>query len=236
MSMSIAPGLPSVVCGLLPNREIDMIFENRVDAGRRLARRLEEYRGPETIVLAIPRGGVVVGYEVATALGAPLDVIIPRKIGAPGQPELAIGAIAGDDDVRVLDQRTMKYLGVSESYVDAEVKRQREEIARRWQLYRNDRPFPSVEGKTVLLVDDGIATGHTTLAAARVLRKKRPKKLVLAVPVAPPESVERLRPEVDELVVLETPEPFFAVGSWYYEFEQTTDNEVIDLLRRAESR
>jgi len=209
-----------------------MIFENRLEAGRRLAARLECYRGPDTIVLAIPRGGVVVGCQVASALGVPLDVVIPRKIGAPGQPELAIGAIG--DDVSALDEDTIRYLGVSEAYIRDEIERQRREIERRWRLYHGDRPFPNVEGKTVILVDDGVATGYTTIAAARTIRKKNPAKLVLAVPVAPPESVARLRPEVDELVVLETPEPFFSVGSWYYEFEQTTDEEVIDLLRRAE--
>jgi len=211
-----------------------MIFVNRVDAGQRLAAALDRYRGPDTIVLAVPRGGVVVGCEVAAFLGAPLDVIIPRKIGAPGQPELAIGAIG--DDVSVLDEETIMYLHVSEAYIRDEIERQRHEIERRWHLYREDRPFPDVRGKTVILVDDGVATGHTTMAAARALRKKNPGKLVLAVPVAPPESVARLRPEVDELVVLETPEPFFSVGSWYDEFEQTTDAEVIELLHRAESR
>ena len=211
-----------------------MIFENRVDAGRRLAARLETYRTPDTIVLAIPRGGVVVGFEAAMTLGAPLDVIIPRKIGAPGQPELAIGAIG--DDVSVLDERIVEYLNVSEEYIRDEIELQRHEIKRRWQLYRGDRPFPDVKSRTVILVDDGMATGSTTMAAAKALRKKNPGKLVLAVPVAPPESVARLRPEVDELVVLETPEPFFSVGSWYDQFEQTTDEEVIDLLHRAESR
>ena len=211
-----------------------MIFENRVDAGRRLAARLENYRGPDTIIFAIPRGGVVIGYEVASALGAPLDVIIPRKIGAPGQPELAIGAIG--DDISILDDDTIRYLGVSEGYIQDEIERQKQEIQRRWRLYRGDGAFPDVKGKTLVLVDDGIATGHTTMAAARALRKKDPGKLVLAVPVAPPETVGRLRQEVDELVVLETPDPFFSVGSWYHEFEQTTDEEVIDLLRRARDR
>jgi putative phosphoribosyl transferase len=203
-----------------------MIFANRVDAGRRLAARLEEYRSPDTIVLAIPRGGVVVGYEVARALGAPLDVTIPRKIGAPGQPELAIGAIG--DDVVVLDDRTISYLHVREEYISEEIERQKAEIERRWRLYRDDRPFPNVKGKTVLLVDDGMATGATTLAAARAVRAKDPGRLVLAVPVA--------SPEVDEIVVLETPEPFFSVGSWYSVFDQTSDEEVIDLLHRAESQ
>jgi len=210
-----------------------MIFANRVDAGRRLAARLEEYRSPDTIVLAIPRGGVVIGYEVARALDAPLDVTIPRKIGAPGQPELAIGAVG--DDVVVLDDRTISYLHVRDEYITEEIERQKAEIERRWRLYRDDRPFPDVKGKTVLLVDDGMATGATTLAAARAVRAKEPGRLVLAVPVAPMESIARLRPEVDEIVVLETPEPFFSVGSWYSVFDQTSDEEVIDLLHRAES-
>jgi len=209
------------------------VFFNRRDAGRKLAERLQKYRGPNTIVLAIPRGGVVVGYEVAKALGVPLDVLIPRKIGAPGQPELGIGAV-GENGVSVLDRDTIAYLGVSEEYIKEEAERQRREIERRWKVYRDNRPFPDIKGKTVILVDDGIATGHTTMAAARVIRKRQPGKLVLAVPVAPADSLIRLRPEVDEIVVLETPEPFFAVGAWYEEFEQTTDEEVIELLRRAE--
>ena len=209
-----------------------MIFRDRQDAGRRLAEALEKYRGADAIVLAIPRGGVVVGYEVARALGLPLDVIIPRKIGAPYQPELAIGAI-GEDEY-VLDQQTVQYLGVSQQYISEEIERQKREIERRWKLYRNDRPFPDLTGKTAILADDGIATGYTTMAAARAIRKRKPAKLVLAVPIAPPESVARLRPEVDELIVLDTPEPFFAVGSWYEVFDQTTDEEVIELLHRAE--
>ncbi len=210
------------------------IFEDRADAGRKLAERLEGFRGPDTIVMAIPRGGVVIGYQVAEALGAPLDVIVPRKIGAPGQPELAIGAI-GDDQV-VLDQQIISYLSVPRSYLDEEIARQKQEIERRMRLYRGDRPFPDLTGKTVILVDDGMATGSTTLAAARALRTKHPGRLILAVPVAPPESVAKLRPEVDEIIVLETPEPFFAVGAWYANFDQTTDEEVIELLNRAHAK
>jgi len=209
-----------------------MIFADRHDAGRRLAEALGEYRRADAIVLAIPRGGVVVGYEVAAALGLPLDVIIPRKIGAPFQQELAIGAI-GDNEY-VLDEQTVRYLGVSDQYIAEEIERQKHEIERRWQLYRDDRPFPDLTGKTAIMVDDGIATGYTTMAAARAIRKRRPAKLVLAVPTAPRESVARLRPEVDKLIVLDTPEPFFAVGSWYEVFDQTTDEEVIELLHRAE--
>lgn len=210
-----------------------MIFDNRVEAGRRLAGRLQEYRGLSAVVLAVPRGGVVVGYEVAAALGAPLDVIIPRKLGAPDQPELAIGAVAGENIV-VLDEQTIGYLGVSRAYLDEEAERQREEISRRRKLYRGERPFPSLEDRTVILVDDGIATGATITAAARESRAHRPARIVLAVPVAPPEVVDRLAKEVDDLVVLETPEPFFAVGSWYYQFEQTSDDEVVALLEAAE--
>ena len=211
-----------------------MIFRDRHDAGKRLAAALEKYRGADAMIIAIPRGGVVVGYEVATALGIPLDVIIPRKIGAPYQPELAIGAICGDE--YVLDDQTVKYLGVSQQYIAEEIGRQKKEIERRWKLYRDDRPFPDLTDKTAIVVDDGIATGHTTMAAARAIRKENPAKLVLAVPTAPPDSVARLSPEVDELIVLDTPEPFFAVGSWYEVFDQTTDEEVIELLRRAEAQ
>lgn len=210
------------------------VFEDRVDAGRKLAARLMQYRGAETIVLAIPRGGVVTGYEIAQALDAPLDVIVPRKIGAPGQPELAIGAIG--DDVVVLDETIIGYLNVPKSYINQEIERQKAEIERRMRLYRGGRPFPDLRGKTVLLVDDGMATGATTLAAARAVRERNPGKLILAVPVAPPDSVAKLRREVDEVVVLETPEPFFAVGAWYANFGQTTDEEVIDLLERANAR
>ena len=209
-----------------------MVFRDRQDAGKRLTAALEKYRGTNAIVLAVPRGGVVVGYEVATALGLPLDVIIPRKLGAPYQPELAIGAICGDE--YALDEQTVQYLGVSQQYIAEEIERQKLEIERRWKLYRDDRPFPDLTGKTAILVDDGMATGYTTLAAARATRKRKPEKLVLAVPIAPVESVARLRPEVDELIVLDTPEPFFAVGSWYEVFDQTTDEEVIELLRQAE--
>ena len=209
-----------------------MIFKDRVDAGKQLADKLQKYRGADTIVFAIPRGGVVIGYEVAIALNAPLEVIIPRKIGAPGQPELAIGAIG--DGISVLDEQTIRYLNVSEKYIQEEIERQRREVERRWQIYRKDKPFPDISNKTVLLVDDGIATGYTTMAAARALRKKNPGKLVLAVPVAPSDSVQRLRPEVDELVVLETPDMFYAVSAWYEEFPQTSDEEVIAHLRRGE--
>ena len=212
-----------------------LIFEDRVDAGRRLAAALQKYSGEDVLVLAIPRGGVVIGYEVARALKSPLDIIVPRKLGAPGQPELAIGAVIAGNEGFVLDDEMIRYLGVSRRYIEEEAERQREESERRWRMFRGDRQFPNPEGKTVILVDDGVATGYTTLAAVRVLRQWKPKHLVLAVPVAPPESAVRLRPEVDELVILETPEPFFSVGSWYNRFDQTTDDEVMELLQRSRS-
>ncbi len=207
------------------------MFEDRVDAGRRLAARLEQYRGLDVVVLAIPRGGVVIGYQVASALGAPMDVVVPRKIGAPGQPEFAIGAV-GDDQV-VLDDLAINQLHVTQIYLREEIEQQRQEIVRRMRLYRGDKPFPDLTGKTAVLVDDGMATGATTLAAARAVRARHPGRLVLAVPVAPRESIEKLRPEVDEIIALESPEPFYAVGAWYADFDQTTDEEVIDLMNRT---
>lgn len=211
-------------------------FENRVQAGRLLAEALEEYEGTDTLVLAIPRGGVVVAYEVATALGLDLDVIVPRKIGAPGQPELAIGAVAswGNHEF-VLDEQAVSYLGVSPRYIEQEVQAQLEEISRRLRAYRETSAPPSVEGRSVILVDDGIATGYTTRAAAIALRKLQASHIVLAVPVAPPESLKALQSYVDEIVCLSTPSQFYAVGYWYRDFAQVSDDEVIALLRASRS-
>lgn len=208
-----------------------MIFEDRVDAGRRLAEKLARYRGSNAIVLAIPRGGVVVGFEVAAALECPLDIVVPRKIGSPSQPELAIGAVTSD--AVMLDDKLIQYLGVSKEYIDDEIRRQREEIERRERMYRENRQSPTLEGKTAILVDDGIATGYTMMAAVKDTRKRNPASLVVAVPVASVEAVEILRPHADELIVLETPESFYAVGAWYDRFEQTIDEEVINLLETA---
>ena len=212
-----------------------MLFEDRADAGRQLAAALQDLRGKETIVLAVPRGGVVVAYEVARALDAPLDVYIARKLGAPGNEELALGAVASDGTV-VLDPTLIRQLGVTQRYIEAEMERQRAEILRRLSTYRNQRALPVLKGKNVILVDDGVATGATTLAALRALRKQSPAMLVLAVPVGPPDVIERLRSEADRVVCLHTPEPFWAVGRFFMDWEQLSDQDVANLLnrRRAE--
>lgn len=213
------------------------IFRNRLEAGRELAERLLTYRPESPVVLALPRGGVLVGYEVADALDAPLDIIVVRKLGAPDQPELGIGAVVdGDNPEGILNQELVQALGVSDEYLKREVARQIEEIRRREQRYRGGRPRVPVEGRTAIVVDDGIATGATVRAALRALRRGRPARLVLAVPVAPPDTVESMRTEVDDLVCLATPEPFIAVGRYYEDFSQPTDEEVVDLLDRARER
>ena len=210
-----------------------MLFADRTDAGRRLADALLFLKGrPDLLILGVPRGGVVVGAEIARALQAPLDVVIARKIGAPGNPELAIGAVAADGTT-VLDESLVAQLGVSQDYIEMTTERERAEIERRLRAYRGDRPPPEVTGKTAVVADDGVATGATTLAAIRSLRKQEPRELILAVPVGPPDTVEMLSREVDRAVVLSTPEPFWAVGAFYRRFEQTTDQQVVDLLRET---
>lgn len=209
-----------------------MLFRDRSDAGRQLAERLAGYRDEHPVVLALPRGGVPVGYEIAHALGAPLDVVLVRKLGAPGQPELAMGAVA-EGGMVFLNDEIVKMLGVTEDEIAESARRELEEIARRARLYRGDRPPIEPRGRVVILVDDGIATGATMRVAIRALRAKEPKKIVLAVPVAAPDSAQIIRSEVDDFVCLATPEGFYAVGQWYRDFRQTTDGEVIELLRRA---
>lgn len=208
------------------------IFEDRQDAGRRLAAELEEYRGTDALILALPRGGVVTGYEVSAALGLPLEVFISRKIGAPGNPELAIGAIA-ESDGEWIDQEAIAPLGVSQEYIREETERQRREIERRIQKYRQGRPLPPLAGRTAIVVDDGIATGYTMLAALRGLRKAHPAILVAAVPVAPEESLWKVSRESDRVVCLATPEPFYAVGFHYVGFEQLSDDDVVTYLNQA---
>jgi len=208
-----------------------MLFANRQEAGRQLAQRLALLEGAESgaLLLAVPRGGVVVAAEIARALRLPLDVFITRKLGAPGNEELAIGALSSDGTV-VLDEQLTRSTGADEAYIAQETERQRQEISRRLQRYRGERPPPAVTGRTVVLVDDGVATGATTLAALRALRKQAPGRLILAVPVGPPDSINRLSAEADEVICLATPEPFWAVGRFFADWSQTTDEEVATLL------
>ncbi|MBI4493750.1 MAG: phosphoribosyltransferase [Chloroflexi bacterium] len=207
-----------------------MIFQDRAEAGQRLASELQAYRGSTTaIVLALPRGGVVVGYELAQQLGLPLDVIIVRKLGAPGNPELGIGALAEVGEPQ-LDWPLIRALGVSSAYIQREVERQRAEIERRRQFYRGGRPLPSVQGQTAIVVDDGAATGYTMLAALRALASQQPARRIAALPVCPTETVGLIEAEADQVVALATPEPFGAVGIWYRDFEQVSDQEVRQLL------
>jgi len=214
-----------------------MRFRNRQEAGRTLAARLLEYKGQHLLVLALPRGGVPVASEVAAALDAPLDVIVVRKLGAPGQPELGIGAVVdGDQPQSVLNEEVVRELEVSNEYLRRETQLELEEIRRRQERYRRGRPRLPVDGRTVIVVDDGIATGASMRAALRGVRRGRPKRLVLAVPVAPPDTIESLRAEVDDVVCLSTPAFFQAVGQFYDDFRQTSDEEVVELLDAAQRR
>lgn len=209
-----------------------MSFSDRADAGRRLAERLRHLEGRDVVVLGLPRGGVPVAVEVARALGAPLDVLVVRKLGVPFQPELAMGAM-GEGDALVLDDRVVRWAQVSEAELAEIEQRARAEIERRATRFRGDRAPIPLTGRTVVIVDDGIATGSTARAACQVARARGAERIVLATPVCSPEAVERLRGEVDELVYLEAPEWFFAVGQFYADFRQTSDDEVAELLARA---
>jgi len=204
------------------------LFADRTDAGRRLGERLAEDVTGDAVVLGIPRGGVVVAAEVGRVLGAPIDVVVPRKVGAPFNPELGLGAVA--PGVRYLDERLIRDLGVPSSYVEREIEDQQREIERREALYRGGRPPVDVAGKTAIVVDDGVATGVTDTAALRSIRRRRPRRLVLAVPVCPPDSAGRLRDEADEVLCLLTPSLLYGVGQWYRDFSQVSDREVISAL------
>ncbi len=216
-------------------RESRLIFQDRQDAGRQLAERLLGSRYEAPVVLALPRGGVVVGYEVALALEAPLDVIVARKLGAPGNPEFGFGAV-GPGGVRVVDDNTVRMLGLSEAQIEQIAARETEEMERRMRRYHGDRPPLELQGRTVILVDDGLATGVTARSAIQAIRAQKPRQLVLAVPVSARDTAEAIRSEVDELVCLNAPLAFMAVGQWYHEFGQTSDGEVIELLERARQR
>jgi putative phosphoribosyl transferase len=214
---------------------MDRPFRDRRDAGRRLAGGLADYAGrPDVLVLALPRGGVPVAYEVARALGAPLDVFLVRKLGVPGREELAMGAIA-TGDILLLNEEVVQGLRIPPGVIDRVAAAEREELERRERAYRGDRPAPEVRGKTVILIDDGLATGTSMRAAIAALRQMRPARVVVAVPIAAPSTCEEFQDEVDEVVCAVTPEPFFAVGLWYEDFSQTGDDEVRALLARAAS-
>jgi predicted phosphoribosyltransferase len=206
------------------------MFKDRKDAGTQLAEQLKEYIGQENmIVLALPRGGVVTGVEIAKRLRAPLDVLLVRKIGHPWQPELAVGAISETGNI-VYNEDVVASAGVTKEYMRGEAARQREEIARRQQLYRNGRKLVNLRGKTVILVDDGVATGATMKAAVETLKRQQVGKLVVAVPVAPPGTAEELQKTANVFVCLDMPEDFMSVGSYYEDFMQVTDAEVMKLL------
>jgi putative phosphoribosyl transferase len=207
-----------------------VLFADRVDAGKRLVSALVDLVDKNAIVLAIPRGGVVVGYEVAKAFGLPLDVIIPRKIGAPSQPELAIGAVTEDGTV-LLDERLVERLRVSDYYIKEESKAQKVEIQRRLKVYRGDVPYPILANRDVILVDDGIATGSTMKAALASVRKRGAKTIVVGIPVGPPSTITELEQTADRVVCLHTPESFYAIGQFYRDFTQTSDEEVTRLLK-----
>ncbi len=210
-----------------------MPFQDREEAGRRLAEALQSLKGEDVVVFALPRGGVPVAAQVAVALGAPLDLVLVRKIGAPFQPELAMGAVAdGGDMVVARNEDVIALSGVTETQFERALSREIEEIERRRRLYLGDRPRAEAKGRVAMVVDDGVATGATTRAALRAIRARGPKRLILAVPVAPTETLDELRGEADEIICLESHDYFLGVGCYYADFRQTEDHEVIALLDR----
>ncbi|HEY9658445.1 MAG TPA: phosphoribosyltransferase [Allocoleopsis sp.] len=208
-------------------------FQNRIEAGQQLGTRLKSYADrPDVLILGLPRGGVPVAYEVAKRLHAPLDICLVRKLGVPGHKELAMGAIASGG-VRVLNYDVISWLKIPGRVIDEVAARELRELQRRDRAYRGDRPQPEIGDRTVILVDDGIATGSTIRAAIAVIQPQHPARLMIAVPVAPPQTCEALNKEVDEVVCLMAPDPFYAIGLWYDNFAQTTDEEVRELLAQS---
>jgi putative phosphoribosyl transferase len=209
------------------------LFHDRTEAGRTLADLLREYAGrKDVLILALPRGGVPVAFEVAQALEAPLDIFVVRKLGLPSNEELAMGALASGN-IRVLNDEVVQSFGISERTIEAVAEKEQVELERRERLYRGESGLPSIRGKTILLVDDGVATGSTMRAAVAAIRRQHPAQIVVAVPVAPPSTCDTLRTEADEVVCVATPEPFYAVGQWYRVFDQTTDRQVRELYERS---
>jgi predicted phosphoribosyltransferase len=206
------------------------MFRNRKDAGKKLAQALKKYTHLNPIVLALPRGGVPIGYEIARELNAPLEVLIVRKIGAPWNPEFGVGAIA--EGVQFLDEETLTETALKPSDLKALIERETIELKRRNHLYRGDHKFPNLEGRVVVLVDDGIATGASIQTALQALSKMKPSQVILAIPVAAKESLNKIRKQVDVIICLEVPEHFYAVGAFYHDFPQVSDKEVIELLKR----
>jgi len=208
-------------------------FRDRTEAGQVLARGLQQYKNqPDVLILGLPRGGVPVAYEVARELNAPLDVFVVRKLGVPGHEELGMGAIA-TGGVRILHEGIVREVGISPETIEAVSAREQAELERRERLYRGDRPAPTIKGRTVVIIDDGLATGSTMKAAIQAVRQQDPRRLIVAVPTAPSETCEQLKESADEVVCALTPEPFVAVGSSYADFSQTTDEEVRELIASA---
>jgi len=210
------------------------MFHDRQEAGQKLAQALEKFKNAkEAIILALPRGGVVVGFEIAKALNLPLDIVVPRKIGAPDNPEFAIGAITESGE-GIFDQETIAFYRISKEYIKKTVAEEKKEALRRLKLYRGDRPPLDLKDKTVILIDDGIATGATMRAAIKSVKEKGAKKVIVAVPVSAPDSFKIIKKEVDEMISLAVPVFFGAVGAFYENFEQTSDEEVVDLMKKSE--
>ncbi len=206
-----------------------MLFRNRVEAGRRLAKALEKFKGEDVVVLGIPRGGVVVANEVAKALGARLDVVVTKKIEAPGEPEYALGAVTQEGDV-IMDRQAAESLGAGPQYLDDQIRKKREEVKERMERLRGDAPYPELRGKVVVIVDDGIATGSSVEAAVMSVRTRNPKAILVAVPVAPRDAIDTLKEDGTRVICLESPGPFLAIGEFYGDFDQVEDLEVKRIL------